>query len=440
MNKKTVGKIVLAALAALVMLAALPVPEVKADGDIACYRYVTGSISQSKTNDWWHFSGNRGETITLVMEKTSGDLDPLVMLYVHVGGEWKVLVENDDISSLDNNARILNFTLPYSNDNYVIAATRFSGSNSTGSYKLTMGCVTIVDSGSGSSSAAGNTGYDDDGDGLSNAMEQWLVDNFKPVLIFDEEENDCISDVYSQTATVFQVTPYETIERYSKSGALLTFVILYPEDCGGMSTYVSGWPFHAHDGDTEALRIFVYENPIDGNWYIGKILMRRHDETEWTAHGPEEFYYAQDEVSGLTTHPYVYVSESKHAMYKSANACEDYTFFYIPGLTDFEDCDGGPIMTLATPASHNVGERDAMAFDQLSTSSSYILRNLFWVESAWSNGRFCGGKDISVSECAGPMSGKWWPPVDNGSCSWGERCVAIDWASKNQIDEAIIDW
>jgi hypothetical protein len=433
MFRNKLEKVVLAGLGTLVLLAALPVPLAMADGDIACQRYVTGFINLNNDNDWWHFSGTQGQTITLVMESTSGDLDPFLNLYVQVGSEWHVLVENDDISSSNRNARILNFTLPYTNNNYVIGATRYSGSASSGSYKLTMGCVdgnNLYDSASS----------DSDRDGLSNDMEQWLVDNFKPVLVFDEEEDDCIYDVSSQTATVYQVTPYETVDRYSKSGALITFVILYPEDCGGMSTSMTGWPFHAHDGDTEALRIFVYENPIDGAWYIGKILMRRHDESEWSAHDPDEFTFAQDHITGLYTHPYVYVSESKHAMYKSADACEDYTFFYIPWVSDFEDCDGGTILRLATPFSHNVGEREARAFDQFSESSSSILRNLFWVESAWSNGRFCGGKDISVSECAGPASGKWWPPVDNNSCNWGERCAAIDWGSKNQIDQAIVDW
>ncbi len=86
---------------------------------------------------------------------------------------------------------------------------------------------------------------------MSDENELWFADRWSPVLYFDEEEGDCISDL-SKVAVIYQVEPFYNSDG-TTHGALITYVFLYPRDCGVVSSG-AGWD---HNGDTEALRIYV---------------------------------------------------------------------------------------------------------------------------------------------------------------------------------------
>lgn len=244
---------------------------------------------------------------------------------------------------------------------------------------------------------------DNDGDGLSDADELWLADNWSPILYFDEEESDCISDL-NKIAIIYQVVPFYNDDK-TTHGALITYVFLYPKDCGVISSG-AGWD---HNGDTEALRIYVKKTGKN-SWKAGRVLMRRHDDY-WRSYDTDELDWRQKTPPfGKNTHPKIYVSESKHAMYPDLDACESY------GATNWEDCGGGAIKKYTIIQCQNVGEKWKPAFDRLSDSCSRKLSGTYPKEYAFTvydmnkkkDVKFCG--NLGGSNCAGAIGGKWWPP------------------------------
>jgi hypothetical protein len=250
---------------------------------------------------------------------------------------------------------------------------------------------------------------DTDCDRLTDGFESWLIETFKPFLVFDEEEYKCISNVYQQTATLYQVTPYRW-RGNEVSEVLITVVILYPDDCGGFSHEL----LLGHAGDAEALRILVADDVVDANqnrwWRVKTILIKRHHD-KYKRYDASQFRYIEDSPGEVPSHPVIYVSESKHAMYPSSSACEKYGPSWLPWIGRFEDCGGGPSMSPPTPPQHNVGERHSPLFNWLSDAGSGHLTRLFGNEEAWGNFAFCGGRDLVVGGCGGALGGKWWPPL-----------------------------
>ena len=98
---------------------------------------VTGTISDDNRFDVYTFEGTSGNTVSLRMEATAGNLDTLVFLLGPTGIE---LASNDDITPGENtNSLISEFTLPQDGQ-YVVLATHygtiFGGTN--GVYSLTL--------------------------------------------------------------------------------------------------------------------------------------------------------------------------------------------------------------------------------------------------------------------------------------------------------------
>lgn len=98
----------------------------------------TGSISAEQLAEAYVFFGNKGDIITLTMERTSGDLDPLLTLQDSAGKS----IAFDDDSAGNQNARLERFTLPH-DDMYTVVASRFDGEAGTtsGTYLLSLDLV-----------------------------------------------------------------------------------------------------------------------------------------------------------------------------------------------------------------------------------------------------------------------------------------------------------
>lgn len=99
---------------------------------------VSGTLDDDNFEDRWTFTGQRGDRITLVMERTEdtpGGLDGYMLL---VGPDGETLEEIDDTGS-DIMPSLIDYELP-ADGNYTVVATRFGFLNgfSTGSYTLSL--------------------------------------------------------------------------------------------------------------------------------------------------------------------------------------------------------------------------------------------------------------------------------------------------------------
>lgn len=106
-------------------------------------RLIYGTTLQDTINDadpdsLFAFWGIAGDTITIFMNRSSGDLDPFLEL---LDGQQRRILFNDDTSQTSRNARIEGYTLPYTGL-YYIRAKRYDGSagnaNTSGTYTLAL--------------------------------------------------------------------------------------------------------------------------------------------------------------------------------------------------------------------------------------------------------------------------------------------------------------
>jgi hypothetical protein len=97
---------------------------------------VRGTIGDDNVAIAYAFLGNEGDVITLTLNKTSGNLDPALLLF----SADSVELANDDDSGPEKNARIADFVLPQDGIYYVIA-TRFEyqDGDTSGGYELSLG-------------------------------------------------------------------------------------------------------------------------------------------------------------------------------------------------------------------------------------------------------------------------------------------------------------
>lgn len=96
----------------------------------------TGTISQEQAFVAYVFAGSAGDNLTIAAGRTSGDLDPYVLLIDR--SSRAVLAENDDDPRGDTtNAYVENVTLPATGD-YIVIVTRYQGAegSTTGEYIL----------------------------------------------------------------------------------------------------------------------------------------------------------------------------------------------------------------------------------------------------------------------------------------------------------------
>lgn len=94
---------------------------------------VTGQLDIAFPETLWELNGTAGQVLTITLEATSGDLDPILRL---IGPDGSVVAENDDAedSALGTSAQLPSLILP-EDGVYHLQATRFDGS---GGYTLTV--------------------------------------------------------------------------------------------------------------------------------------------------------------------------------------------------------------------------------------------------------------------------------------------------------------
>ncbi len=96
---------------------------------------VEGNINDSAPSVRYSFDANAGDSVTISMDATSGDLDPYLQLF---GPDNRLVDRNDDRESGNRNALIA-LTLTQAGT-YVIQATRFdqTGTTTSGTFRLTL--------------------------------------------------------------------------------------------------------------------------------------------------------------------------------------------------------------------------------------------------------------------------------------------------------------
>lgn len=317
---------------------------------------------------------------------------------------------------------------------------------------------------------------DSDVDGIADWIEEWVVETFAPIYVFDEHEPSGASQWAFQSgpgftptvlsiggfqlmipfppasehpsnnmAFAWQVSPIPAPNAVSSNPSVaITIVALYRNDWVDLGNSAGGswW----HYGDTERMRIFV---DISGPYCDGQVLtpdcltsgyynyvrmtLNRHHETAW--YEASQLRYLPDSLGRY--HLAAFVSEGKHAVYTDYRECEDAK---VVGPVH-ENCDHGHIwQDVDFMMGLNVGEAGSQAINQLAAVPEFAsIFGSAGDERAWDpNWRFCGGYNISAADrdrtndvlsffgqtspmCAGPVGNKWYEPHLIGGEWWGSN-------------------
>jgi hypothetical protein len=176
---------------------------------------------------------------------------------------------------------------------------------------------------------------DADGDGIDDALEAQLAEQFFPTLHYSWGEMCASPDPIRVLFRVHNLV-YNGVPNTDRIA--IDYVILYSEDCGA----------EGHSGDNEAFQVLVVKN--GDNWYFSNIAAVAHQDTA-------------NETSSLGWSDVLWVSENKHGNYASLSSCGD-------GVWNFDDCEeNGPGRSHIL---YNVGEPDA-----------HLLNNLGDINSNW---------------------------------------------------------
>jgi hypothetical protein len=323
----------------------------------------------------------------------------------------------------------------------------------------------------GSANTESVCSQDKDCDGISDDFELWLAQGFMPVFEYDEQEHNPITQTSGileglDVIYLYQVSEVKCgVNAGGTGGVNLVQFILEPKDTtkslpswitektSYLLTVVSTYQYDYlpydpgpgeedlfnHYGDTERVRICVVH---DGDNYVARFLIiNRHNE--------KDMYQLSKVPTWEGSHPYLFVSEGKHATFVSESECRgsvsasqiiDNPFEgdNWKWLGFHEDCGGGKVIRSTVLASYNVGE----PYSFMPESGRVVLHDMaiaggwpydmdpFGIEVVWSawaddsNNRdhyFCGGYNIDYylgthnvttgydsPWCAGQLANKWW--------------------------------
>lgn len=290
---------------------------------------------------------------------------------------------------------------------------------------------------------------DIDRDGLSDSLESYIATTYAPQLVFDENEQENVSQTL---IPLYQVSP---LRHYSGlDGAMLVFTFLYDNDNGadfdqdwsfgnlwGSACGLAMDPFDqffgTHCGDTETIYFFIAQY---NNWestYLQSIYWKRHYDSIYET-SSDVVEYSNFNSGGNLTHPIIYVSEDKHGMYPSHDECEDYKTDVlwdkadVPCWPKMEDCSGGVVLNITyLPAQWNVGE----SISESTMNTTALEGTHYQGYNPWENIEFAGRTDyeklctalgggLGGKWCGSPFAGEghpcsgpnWWGKVNQGSC------------------------
>ncbi len=229
---------------------------------------------------------------------------------------------------------------------------------------------------------------DVDGDGLSDAWEQLILESYRPIIVFDETET-LLGDPDAVVLHVGRVVPVGRRPLVAQ----MYLTILYDRDYGSCGS------FSSHNGDSERVVVTVSETPTGVQ--MDRVYTAAHEGTITDASmrfltadlGELEY---DDTVIGEARWV-AYSSEDKHATYATKLICESTS--RLPCVV--ESC--GPTFSPGVETSrlldvYNAGEPDAPMIDDLTAIG-------FPGEFAWVDQDFCGGLTRG-SGCPGSVRGK----------------------------------
>lgn len=169
---------------------------------------------------------------------------------------------------------------------------------------------------------------DQDADGIKDDFEHRLADQWRPLFIFDEQENNGVNTPEPslqswEPRVLFQVRPNGFIGPLGSTRRLtVTYVILFRMDGGYRG---SNWCYNHHSGD--ALN-FTYNLVSTGGstWKLDTVV--GFDDAGELAANDASLTYSNSALI-------IYMSAGKHHKYVSGSACENHS-----GFCD-DDCGGG---------------------------------------------------------------------------------------------------
>jgi hypothetical protein len=284
---------------------------------------------------------------------------------------------------------------------------------------------------------------DTDQDGITDALELYIATTYAPQLIFDENEQENVSQTL---LPLYQVSPLR--HHSGQDGAMLVFTFLYDNDNGadfdqdwsfgnlwgsacGLAMDPFDQYFGTHCGDTETIYFFIANYNNWSSTYLQSIYWKRHYDPVYETSG-DVVAYVDFTNSGNRSHPVIHVSEDKHGMYPSKDACEDYKTDVlwekadIPCWPKMEDCDGGIVLNITyLPARWNVGESRYE-----STMNTTALEGTYYQGyNPWENIPFGGRTDYEklCVDMGGGLAGKWCGSASTGD---GHPCSGYNWWGK----------
>lgn len=105
---------------------------------------VNGMIDNATAAVSYAFLGHAGDVVTIALDKTSGDLDPALLLF----SAESVQLASDDDSGQEKNALISAFTLPADGIYYIIASRfEYQSGKTSGGYRLSLTQISPEDGG-----------------------------------------------------------------------------------------------------------------------------------------------------------------------------------------------------------------------------------------------------------------------------------------------------
>jgi hypothetical protein len=180
--------------------------------------------------------------------------------------------------------------------------------------------------------------------------------------------------------------------------AYIGYLLSYYRD-EGSDAYICHLPFapascNGHNGDSEAIFLLLYYNSSTQHWLLESALYSQHDSYGYYSRGTSAYPPQLIYPSHAGAYPRAYVSEGKHANYRTAGDCNG------GGTLGTDTCEHvNTAMRVAAGEWLNVGSRAHHYSDQdcmPSANSSYEYYGSGRLECYWTIQRFRGWIPITV--------------------------------------------